>query len=81
MPASGFFDFCIKQFPENAVPSSNQSRITVTSAGSGNRYLKNKYMLVRDNISQHSSDFLHPRDSEAKSPSIINSNLYVSNAK
>lgn len=49
MPTDGFFDFCIKQFKENQIPTSNQSRISATNTNAGYRYLKNKYMLVRDN--------------------------------
>lgn len=81
VPADGFFDFCIKQFNDNLIPASNQSRISVSTIHNGNRFLRNKYMLVRDNLGKHVSDFLKPSHSnEGAPPSMINSNLYVSNA-
>lgn len=82
MPVDGFYDFCIKQFPENAVPA-NKSRINVSSLSQGARYLKNKYILVRDNAADNrESDFLNPSNLHAQpiQQSIINSNIYLSNA-
>lgn len=87
MPSDGFFDFCIKQFPENSVPATNKSRISVSSLGQGARYLKNKYILVRDNAADNAdnreSDFLSPNklNPQPVQQSTINSNIYVSNAK
>ena len=51
MPENGFFDFCIKQFGDNQVSAGNQSQMQMssTSQNSGSRYLRNKYVLVRDN--------------------------------
>jgi hypothetical protein len=48
MPADGFIDFGIKQFTDNAI-NSVQSNIKVSSLSNNLRYLKNKYILVRDN--------------------------------
>ena len=48
MPTDGFIDFGIKQFAENAINSA-QSNIKGSSLSSNLRYLRNKYMLVRDN--------------------------------
>ena len=83
MPSDGFFDFCIKQFPENSVPAINKSRISVSSLGQGARYLKNKYILVRDNaVDNRQSDLLNSSNLNPQpvQQSIINSNLYSSNA-
>lgn len=67
MPADGFFDFCIKQFKENQIPTSNQSRLSATNTNAGHRYLRNKYMLVRDNhASRELEDSNHHRGSEQK---------------
>ena len=52
MPADGFFDFSIKQFPDNITAGHvSKSRISTSSVGLavGKRYLRNKYILVRDN--------------------------------
>jgi hypothetical protein len=51
MPADGFFDFAIKQFPDNITAGYVSKRISTSNVGlaAGKRYLRNKYILVRDN--------------------------------
>ena len=66
MPADGFFDFCIKQFKENQIPATNQSRLSATNTKANYRYLKNKYMLVRDNHASREIEGSHYRGSELK---------------
>lgn len=66
MPADGFFDFCIKQFKENQILTNNQSRLSATNTKVGYRYLRNKYMLVRDNQGSREIEGSHYRESELK---------------
>lgn len=66
MPADGFFDFCIKQFKENQIPCTNSSRLSATNTNAGHRYLKNKYMLVRDNYASRELEGNQYRGSELK---------------
>ena len=51
MPANGFFDFSIKQFPDNITAGRISKRISNSNVGlaAGKRFLRNKYILVRDN--------------------------------
>lgn len=81
MPTSGFFDFCIKQFSENSVPAVNQSRLSISGTEAGYRYLKNKYILVRDNSSSQASELRPSQQAEPIQASMANSNIYNSNAK
>jgi hypothetical protein len=49
MPTDGFIDFGIKQFTDNAINSTAKSSIKVSTLSNNHRYLRNKYILVRDN--------------------------------
>lgn len=90
MPTDGFFDFCIKQFKENQIPTTNQSRLKATNTKESHRYLKNKYMLVRDNYASRELEEGTNRESDLKpnhlsvdnnQSSILNSNLSASGSK
>jgi hypothetical protein len=76
MPADGFFDFCIKQFTDNQILSGH-SKISANNANAGSRYLRNKYILVRDNQNGNESESIM---ASQINKSIINSNIYTSNA-
>lgn len=85
IPHDGFFDFCIKQFPDNIVQTAHQSqsRISSSSLNAGTRFLKTKYMLVKDNqVGKHGSEFLQPSHSHQPGvqSSMINSNINSSSA-
>ncbi len=64
----GWFDFCIKQFDENRVAyTSNKSRVQgerdINSYGGtsdGSRYLKVKFVLVKDNSTGRGSVMAEP---------------------
>lgn len=81
MPADGFFDFSVKQFHDNVVAGNpNKSRISSSNNNltHGKRYLRNKYILVRDNYASDgnkSSIYVEG----ANNNSLINSNLHASN--
>lgn len=58
MPSESFLDFSIKQLPSNKIDPSNQSKIEMEkhnkeyggkSGDKVERYLTNKYILVKDN--------------------------------
>ncbi len=75
MPADGFFDFSVKQFHDN--PSKIRTSTSNINQTAGKRYLRNKYILVRDNYaSDGNKSSLHVEG--ANNNSLINSNLHGS---
>lgn len=63
----GWFDFCIKQFDDNRVEASTKSRVSVQNDNNsfgrvddGKRFLKVKFILVKDNTTGRGSVQVEP---------------------